>query len=98
MRVYHPFSNDWLFGEGLFQEIFSAQFRFTKSLAIEHHADAGAFWREGNNPKPAIDSANQRCQRAVDSFSSRNTLVMRKDRQLLEMFVSLLSSKLAAEN
>src|SRR6266446_7644362 len=98
MCVYHPFSNDWLFGEGLFQEIFSAQFRFAKSLAIEHHADARAFWREWNNPKPAIDSANQRCQRAVDSFSARNAVVMREDRQLLEMIVSLLNSKLGAEN
>src|SRR5437879_2585544 len=98
LRTRHSFGDDRLLGQRLFEEIFSAQFRSLKRIAIENDANAGALGRERDQPEPAIDPADQERERSVDSFGAPNAVVVRKDRQLLEMIVALFASKLRDEN
>ncbi len=42
--------------------------------------------------------SNQERERSVDSLGAPDPVVMREDRQLLEMIVAFLDSELAAEN
>src|SRR6266851_2748069 len=89
-RFCHPFRNGWLFRQRLLEKIVSAELGFTKSFAIENHADARSLIGKWNQPEPTINRTNQNCQRAVNSFRTPHTIIMREDRQLLKMIIGLL--------
>src|SRR5262249_11414809 len=63
-----------------------------------NHSDARSLIRKRNQPEPAVNSPNQNCQRAVNSFRTPHTVVMRENRQLLKMLVSLLDLELFPEH
>src|SRR5439155_24840724 len=79
LRTCHSFGNDRLLGQRLFEEIFSAQFRFLKRIAIENDANAGALSRERDQPEPAIDPVDQERERSVEPFGPPNSVLVRKD-------------------
>src|SRR6478672_2287269 len=54
-RVCHPFCNGWLFRQRLVKKIVGAEVGFTKSFAVEYHADARSLVRNWNQPKPTIN-------------------------------------------
>src|SRR5215208_1711345 len=97
-RVCHPFRNGWLFHQRLLEKIVSAELRFTKSFTVEDHADARSLIGKWNQPEPTINGTNQNCQRAVNSFRTPHTVVMREDSQFLKMIISLLDLELSSEH
>src|SRR6516164_998934 len=97
-RVCHPFCNGRLFRQRLLEKIVSTELGFTKGFTVENYSDARSCVGEWNQPKPTINSTNQNCQRAVNSFRTPHTIVMREDRQLLEMIVGLFDFELPSEN
>ena len=82
----------------LARKIVGAEFGFTKSFTVENHADARSFVRNWNQPKPTINGTNQDRERAVNSFRTPHTIVMREDRELLKMIISLLEFELPSEH
>src|ERR1041385_8808743 len=78
-RVCHPFGDGWLFGQSLFEKVFSAELGLAIRFAVENYANAGALGGEWDSPEPAIDGAEQNCERAVDSFRAPHPVVVRED-------------------
>src|SRR4029077_10940103 len=89
-RVCHAFRDGWLFRQRLLEKIVSTELGFTKNFTVENHADARSLIGKWNQPEPTINGTNQNRQRAVNSFRTPDTIVMREDRKLLKMIVSLL--------
>src|SRR6478672_1190279 len=94
----HPFGNSWLFRQRLLEKIVSIELGFTKSVTVENHADARSLIRKWNQPEPTINGTNQNCQRAVNSFRTPHTIVMREDRELLKMIIGLLDLELPSDH
>src|SRR5213594_277466 len=46
--AHHPFCDDRLFRQRLFEKVFGAQFRFAKSFTVENHSNASALGGEWN--------------------------------------------------
>src|SRR5207249_2923134 len=64
----------------MIEEFSSAEFRLAKRFAVENHSYAGAVGGDWNQPEPTIDSTDQDCERAVNSFRAPDTIVVREDR------------------
>jgi hypothetical protein len=97
-RVVMRFRNGWLFRQRLLEKIVSAELGFTKSFTVENHSDARSLIGKWNQPEPTINGTNQNCQRAVNSFRTPHTIVVREDRQLLKMIIGLLDLELPSEH
>src|SRR6476659_8148436 len=97
-RVRHAFRDGWLFRQSLLEKIVSTELGFAKSFTVENNADARSLIRKWNQPEPTIDSTNQNCQRAVNSFRTPHTIVMCEDRQLLKMIIGLLDLELPSDH
>src|SRR4029077_15027557 len=97
-RVRHAFRNGWLFRQRLLEKILGTELGFTKSVTLENHSDARSLIGKWNQPEPTINGTNQNRQRAVDSFRTPHTIVVREDRQLLKMIISLLDLEFPSEH
>src|ERR1043166_5944027 len=98
LRVRHTFGDDRLLDQRLLKKIFRAHLCGAKSFLVEHNANAGALCRERDDPEPPIDSADEQREGGVDSIRPPDAVVMREERQFLEMIVVFFDAELVADN
>src|SRR5205807_5560259 len=97
-RVLHLPDEQRLLLDRLLEKFFRAQADFSEDGVIEHDADARARGAERDNPEPAIDRAHHPRESAIAAFGALDTVVMREERNLLQVFVVFLELELRAYN
>ena len=89
VRRCHSAGYDRLLGQRLCQKILRALFGTTKGFALKDNPDACPLRRERDYPEPAVNPPNQKRECGIDSVRPPNPIVMREERQLLQVIVVL---------